>query len=48
MIAAVNWSADQMIEVSLNEPDDLKVKETLTRIRYPEKRKDISILSHPS
>ena len=28
-----NWSADQMIEVSLNEPDDfLKVRETLTRI----------------
>ena len=29
----VNWSADQMIEVPLNEPDDfLKVRETLTRI----------------
>tara|TARA_B100001989_G_scaffold93832_1_gene65278 strand:+ start:40 stop:471 length:432 start_codon:yes stop_codon:yes gene_type:complete len=29
----VNWSADQMIEVNLNEPDDfLKVRETLTRI----------------
>ena len=29
----VNWSADQMIEVTLNEPDDfLKVRETLTRI----------------
>ena len=29
----VNWSPDQMIEVSLNEPDDfLKVRETLTRI----------------
>ena len=29
----VKWSADQMIEVSLNEPDDfLKVRETLTRI----------------
>ncbi len=29
----VNWSADQMIEVTLNEPDDfLKVIETLTRI----------------
>ena len=27
------WSADQMIEVTLNEPDDfLKVRETLTRI----------------
>ena len=29
----VAWSQDQMIEVSLNEPDDfLKVRETLTRI----------------
>ena len=29
----VNWSADQMIEVTLNQPDDfLKVRETLTRI----------------
>ena len=29
----VNWSADQMIEVTLNEPDDfLTVRETLTRI----------------
>ena len=29
----VNWSQDQMIEVTLNEPDDfLKVRETLTRI----------------
>ena len=29
----VDWSADQMIEVTLNEPDDfLKVRETLTRI----------------
>ena len=29
----VKWSADQMIEVTLNEPDDfLKVSETLTRI----------------
>lgn len=28
-----NWSQDQMIEVSLKEPDDfLKVRETLTRI----------------
>jgi len=28
-----NWSADQMIEVTLKEPDDfLKVRETLTRI----------------
>lgn len=29
----VKWSQDQMIEVSLNEPDDfLKIRETLTRI----------------
>ena len=29
----VHWSQDQMIEVTLNEPDDfLKVRETLTRI----------------
>ena len=29
----VNWSSDQMIEISLSEPDDfLKVRETLTRI----------------
>ena len=29
----VKWSADQMSEVTLNEPDDfLKVRETLTRI----------------
>ena len=27
------WSTDQMIEITLNEPDDfLKVRETLTRI----------------
>jgi len=29
----INWSQDQMIEITLNEPDDfLKVRETLTRI----------------
>ena len=29
----VKWTSDQMIEISLNEPDDfLKVRETLTRI----------------
>ena len=29
----VNWSSDQMIEISLSEPDDfLKARETLTRI----------------
>ena len=29
----VKWTSDEMIEISLNEPDDfLKVRETLTRI----------------
>ena len=28
----VDWSQDQMVEVLLNEPDFLKVRETLTRI----------------
>ena len=29
----VSWSQDQMVEATLNEPDDfLKVRETLTRI----------------
>ena len=29
----VNWTSDQMVEISLSEPDDfLKVRETLTRI----------------
>ena len=29
----VKWTPDQMVEVTLNEPDDfLKVRETLTRI----------------
>ena len=29
----IKWSPDQMIEITLNEPDDfLKVRETLTRI----------------
>ena len=33
MEPTVNWSADQMVEVALSEPDDfLKVRETLTRI----------------
>ena len=32
-IEEVNWTADQMVEVGLKEPDDfLKVRETLTRI----------------
>jgi len=32
----IKWSPDQMVEITLNEPDDfLKVRETLTRIgRY--------------
>ena len=29
----IKWASDQMVEISLNEPDDfLKVRETLTRI----------------
>ena len=29
----IKWSSDQMVEISMNEPDDfLKVRETLTRI----------------
>ena len=29
----IKWSSDQMVEISLNDPDDfLKVRETLTRI----------------
>ena len=29
----VNWAPSQMVEITLNEPDDfLKVRETLTRI----------------
>ena len=29
----ITWAPDQMVEVTLNEPDDfLKVRETLTRI----------------
>ena len=41
----VNWSQDQMIEVTLNEPDDfLKVRETLTRIGVAS-RKEKSFIS---
>ena len=33
MITEVPWTKDDMVEISLNEPDDfLKVRETLTRI----------------
>ena len=42
----VRWSADQMIEVTLNEPDDfLKVRETLTRIGVAS-RKEKKSTSH--
>ena len=35
----VSWSQDQMVEVTLNEPDDfLKVRETLTRIGVASKK----------
>ena len=44
----VKWSADQMIEVTLGEPDDfLKVRETLTRIGVASrKEKKISQSCH--
>ena len=44
----VKWSSDQMIEVTLNEPDDfLKVRETLTRIGVASrKEKKISQSCH--
>ena len=45
----VRWSADQMIEVTLNEPDDfLKVRETLTRIGVASRKekKDLPVLPH--
>ena len=33
MITEVPWTKDDMVEISLKEPDDfLKVRETLTRI----------------
>ena len=35
----IKWSSDQMVEISLNEPDDfLKVRETLTRIRVASRK----------
>ena len=44
----VAWSPDQMIEVTLNEPDDfLKVRETLTRIGVAS-RKDCLLYTSPS
>ena len=44
----VNWAPDQMIEVTLNEPDDfLKVRETLTRIGVAtRKEKNIYLSCH--
>ena len=34
-----NWTQEQMLEVTLNEPDDfLKVRETLSRIRVASRR----------
>ena len=37
----VNWSPDQMVEVSLGEPDDfLKVRETLTRKGVPSRKEN--------
>ena len=42
----VNWSQDQMVEVTLNEPDDfLKVRETLTRIGVAS-RKERRYINH--
>ena len=36
----ISWSPDQMIEITLNEPDDfLKVRETLTRIGVASRKK---------
>ena len=35
----IEWSPDDMLEISLNEPDDfLKIKETLTRIGVASRR----------
>ena len=35
----IKWSSDQMVEISLNEPDDfLKVRETLTRIGFASRK----------
>ena len=46
----VKWNPDQMVEVTLNEPDDfLKVRETLTRIgvasRKEKKKKYINLVT---
>ena len=44
----VQWTADDMVEVSLGEPDDfLKVRETLTRIGVASrKEKTLSVLPY--
>ena len=45
----VKWSQDQMVEVTLNEPDDfLKVRETLTRIGVASRKENetLSILPY--
>ena len=45
----VKWSQEQMLEISLKEPDDfLKVRETLSRIGVASRKekKTISILSY--
>ena len=40
----VNWDPNQMVEQTLNEPDDfLKVRETLTRIGVAS-RKELSLI----
>tara|TARA_R100000234_G_scaffold114951_1_gene90515 strand:- start:519 stop:947 length:429 start_codon:yes stop_codon:yes gene_type:complete len=37
----IEWSPDDMLEISLNEPDDfLKIKETLTRIGVASRREN--------
>ena len=42
----IKWSSDQMVEISLNEPDDfLKVRETLTRIGVAS-RKEKRFINH--
>ena len=43
----VNWSQEQMLEVSLKEPDDfLKVRETLSRIGVASRKETIPVLSY--
>ncbi|BCU96070.1 MAG: hypothetical protein CM15mV11_1450 [Caudoviricetes sp.] len=46
MITEVPWTKDDMVEISLKEPDDfLKVRETLTRIGVAS-RKERSYINH--